>query len=74
MVFDPELHTRSRYEMVASRNESDSEGEDEFLDVSEIEPEVAEQEKADSRSSSDAGGDKDERLDPDIAPARIHYV
>ena len=72
--------------MVASRNESDSEGEEELLAVSEIEPEIAEEaeeeeeeeeeEETDSRSirSSDEGGNKAERLDPDVAPARIHYV
>ena len=66
--------------MVASRNESDSEGEEELLAVSEIEPEIAEEaeeaeeeeeeEETDSRSMHRSA----ERLDPDVAPARIHYV
>ena len=68
--------------MVASRNESDSGGEDELLAVSEIEPEIAQEEEEEEEGEEEEEEETDsrsmhrsaERLDPDVAPARIHYV
>ena len=74
--------------MVASRNESDSGGEEELLAVSEIEPEIAQEEEEEEEGGEEGEEEEEEeeetdsrsmhrsavRLDHDVAPARNDYV